>query len=127
MKLDILASRRYTRSNPDPNPPTIFSDPQNIGRKAKSVVETSSIAENQSERSSIPRANSFPGKLENLQDIEFDINFEQILFRSKSLSWIDETVFDYSISFHNPVEDRFSHSQSSSQSGSQLLQVLKDL
>ena len=46
LKLAILASRRYTRSNPDLNPPTIVSDPQNIEKKAKFVVETSTLAKN---------------------------------------------------------------------------------
>ena len=93
MKLDILASRKYTRSNPDPNPPTIVSDPQSIGRKAKAIVETSSSVRNQAEICSIPRAHSFLEGLENLQDIELDKNFEHSLFRSKSLSWINEKFF----------------------------------
>lgn len=58
-----------------------------------------------------------------MQDIEFDIDFEQSLFRSKYLSWIDQTVVDSSISFYNPVEDLFSHNKS----GSQLIHTLDHL
>jgi hypothetical protein len=110
LKLDILASLIYTRSNPNTNPPIIVSDHQNIGRKSKVVFKTSSLVGNQSEGISIPKAHSFPKGLENLQDIDFDINFEQSLFCSKYLSWIDEKFVDSSISLHNPVEDQFSHS-----------------
>src|SRR5699024_4120395 len=54
---------------------------------------------------SIPRVHSHPERLYTLQDIEFDINFEQSLFHSKSLSWLDQIVFDSSISLDNPAED----------------------
>ena len=108
-KLDILVSRKYTRSNLDLNPPTIVNDAHKIGRKYKKVVEKSSLAGEQSSGDFIPRVNSLPGRFDTLQDIEFDVNFEQSLFRSKSLSWIDQTVVDSSISLYNLVKDLFSH------------------
>ena len=58
-----------------------------------------------------------------MQDIEFDINFEQSLFHSKYLSWIDQIVVDSSISLYNPVEDLFSHNKS----GSQLIHTIDHL
>ena len=88
-KLDILASRKYTRSNPDPNPPTIVSDAHKIGRKSKKSVEKSSLAGEKSSEDFIPHVNSLLERLDTSQDIEFDVNFEQSLFHSKSLSWID--------------------------------------
>ena len=109
-----MASRKYTRSNLDPNPPTIVNDTYKIGRKYKKAAEKSSLAQEQSNEDFIPQVNSLLGRLETLQDIEFDIKFEQSLFHSKSLSWIDYTVVDSSISLHNPIEDLFSHNRSGS-------------
>ena len=40
------------------------------------------------------KAHSLPNKLSNLQDIEFDLAFEQTLFRTKSKSDIHNTVID---------------------------------
>jgi len=58
-----------------------------------------------------------------LQDIEFDVHFEQSLFRSKYLSWIDQIVVDPFISLDNPVEDLFTQSKL----GSQLIHALDKL
>ena len=42
----------------------------------------------------LSRYNSLLEKFETLQDIEFDLNFEQSLFRTKSESDLHETVID---------------------------------
>ena len=104
---------------PDPTPIQILLLLLVILRKLEENLRLLLILLVQSEGSSIPRAHSIAKGLENLQDIKFDINFEKISFQSKSLSWIDETVVDSSISFHSPVEDQFSHSQLGFQSRSQ--------
>lgn len=119
-KLDILSSRKYSGSNLDPNPPTIISDPHKIWRKSKKAVEKFSLAEEQSSDDFIPRVNSLLGTLDTLKDIESDVNFEQILFHSKYLSWINQIVVDSSISFDNPIEDLFPQSEL----GSQLIHTL---
>lgn len=70
-----MASRNYTRSNPDLNPPTIVNDPHKIGWKSKKVAEKFSIVEEQLSESFIPRIHSLPERLDTLQDIEFDVHF----------------------------------------------------
>ena len=45
-------------------------------------------------KNSLIKANSLPNKLSSLQDIEFDLNFEQSFFRPKSESDIHNTVID---------------------------------
>ena len=122
-KSNILASQRYTKSNPDPNPPTIISDPHKIGQISKNVVGKLSLAKVKSSEDFIPRVHSFSERLDSLQDIEFDVHFEQSLFCSKSLSWIDKTVVDSSVPLYNPIEDLFSHNKS----GSQLVHTLDHL
>lgn len=113
-KLDILDSRKYTRSNPDLSPPTIGIYPHKIGQKYKKSTKKFSLAEEQSSEDFIPRVNSLPGRLNTLQGIEFDVNLKQSLFRSKSLSWIDQIVVDSSIYFDNPIEDLFQQGKSRS-------------
>lgn len=45
----------------------------------------------------LSRYNSLPEKFETLQDIEFDLPFQQSLFRSKYEAFVDQTVIDKSI------------------------------
>lgn len=45
----------------------------------------------------LSRSNSLPEKFETLQDIEFDFPFQQSLFRSKSVAFVDQTVIDKAI------------------------------
>lgn len=42
----------------------------------------------------LSRSNSLPEKFETIQDIEFDLPFQNSLFRSKSQSFVDQTVID---------------------------------
>ena len=65
-----------------------MDDPQRIGKRAKDTsqkpVKKIGSSESHGSNSPLPRAQSFPNKLETLQDIEFDLKFEKSLFRSKS-------------------------------------------
>lgn len=122
-KLSILAWGKYTRSNPDLNPPTIVSDPHKIGQKSKKVAEKFSVAEEQSSDVFIPCVHSHVERLDTLQDVEFDVHFEKSLFCSKSLSCIDQIVVDSSISFEYTIEYFFTQSKS----GSHLIHALDQL
>ena len=97
-----LASKRpYTRSHPDPKTPEIVDDPQRIGRRTKDTSKKSvkqiSSSKGLGSNNPIPISQSLPVKIEALQDIEFDLKFEQSLFRRKSLNWEDTIVLDQSI------------------------------
>jgi len=49
-----MASRKYTTSNLDPDPPTIVGDPHKSERKYKKAVEKSSLVGEQSSEDFIP-------------------------------------------------------------------------
>lgn len=119
--------RRYTRSNPNLNPPFIVDDPHRIGKKPRKFIDKFNATKEQlTEKTSevfIPHVHSLPERLDTLQDIEFDIHFEKSLFRNKSLSWLGQIVFDSSISLENLVEDFFTQTKS----GSQLIHALDQL
>ena len=69
--INILAPKKiyYTRSKPDPNPPEIVDNSDQIGKKKKKQID--------SFETEIPlrRANSLPKELVSLSDIDFDLNF----------------------------------------------------
>ena len=69
----------YTRSHPDPEPTTAVDDPEKLVRK-KNIVEGS--------RSHNPlhRSNSLPEKLVAIQDLEFNISFEQSLLEPNPIA-----------------------------------------
>ena len=99
-----MASRRfyYTRSNPDPQPIVIVDNPDRIGKKIKRVEDLGN-------KFSLVKENSLPKHLSSLQDIEFDINFEQSLFRTKSESDLQINVIDLDfISFLETKKETFS-------------------
>ena len=89
MKTIILASRKvyYTRSNPDPKPVVIVENPDRIGKKKKQL-------ENLEVEVLLKRVNSLPQDLVSLQDIDFDLKFENSLFRSQSKSDLKTTFLD---------------------------------
>jgi len=76
-------------SNPDPNPPSVVDDPENILRKQRPQSK-----EVEHGTPSLVRSTSLAAKLVSFQDLSFDIKFELSLFRSKSESSLLETFFD---------------------------------
>ena len=107
-----------------------MDNPQRIGKgdkgtSQKSVKQISSF-KIQGSDSLLPRTQSFPSKLETLQDIKFDLNFEQSLFRRKSLNWADTLVIDQSI-LHPNSPKSLSSLTKSDQEIFQDFEILKDL
>ena len=80
-KINTLASRRNTRSNPDPDPPTIFENPNLIPRILRSQ-ESSEKESQESSGSSQPlyRSASCPVKWIYFDEEPFDERFETSLF-----------------------------------------------
>ena len=79
-----LASKRYTRANPDPDPPPVYENPNLIPRILRQ------------ESSVIPmfKSHSCPVGFEYLEDIEFDEQFELSLFETKSESIVASTALN---------------------------------
>ena len=78
----MLASRRYTRANPDPDPPYIYETPNLILRLLR---QESSITP-------VFKSHSCPDIFEYLEELEFDEWFEISLFETKSERVVDYTV-----------------------------------
>ena len=77
-----LASRRYTGSNPDPDPPHIYENPNLIPR----------LLRQESTITPVFKSHSCLDIFEYLEELEFDEWFEISLFESKSERAIDYTV-----------------------------------
>jgi hypothetical protein len=91
VKFKVLAPKRiHTRSHPDPEPAIAVDDPEKLLRKKNTVEGFGS-------HSPLHRSTSLPENLVAIQDLEFDISFEKSLFRTKSDSFISETVLDQTI------------------------------
>jgi hypothetical protein len=91
IKSKVMAPKRvFTRSHPNPEPAIATDNPERLLMK-KNTAEVS--------RSHIPlmRSPSLPEKLVSFQDLEFDISFQQSLFRTKSDSFFSETALDQMI------------------------------
>ena len=86
----MAPKRVFTRSHLDLEPATSIGNLEKILRKK-------SIAEGSRSHSPLHRSPSLPEKLVSLQDLEFDISFEQILFRKKFNSFVSETILDQTI------------------------------
>lgn len=84
-----LAPKRYTKLNPNPNPPTIVDNPEKILRKLKFKPP-----ESETSTSTLLRTTTLHAQLIALEDFSFDLNFEFSLFKSKSESSLSETLFD---------------------------------
>ena len=80
----------YTRSHPDPQPTAAVDNPEKLLGKRN-------IVEGFGSHSPLHRSNSLLEKLIAIQDPEFDISSEQILFRTKSDSFVSETILDQTI------------------------------
>jgi hypothetical protein len=61
------------------------------------LIRKRSTTESQGSSSPPPRETSLPEKFVTIQDIQFDLPFEHSLFRTKSDSFVDETVLDQAI------------------------------
>ena len=86
-----MASKRYTRKNPDPNSLEIISNPQNLLRKRKITEET------QSNNITIGRSYSLPEGLFTIEDLELDSIFEISLFMTKAETFTIEIVVDETV------------------------------
>ena len=69
-----MASRRYTRSNPDPDPPHIYKNPNLIPR----------LLRQESTITPVFKSNSCPDIFEYLEELDFDEWFKISLFETKS-------------------------------------------
>lgn len=72
----MAPKRIYTRANSDPNPPEVFENPEKILKKSNSKVGNNT---HQLYRSISLLAKGFAL----IDDVIFDVKFEQTLFRSK--------------------------------------------
>jgi hypothetical protein len=91
VKFKLLATKRiHTRYHPDLEP-TIAVDVLEKLLKKKNIVEGFGS------HNPLHRSTSLPEKLIIIQDLEFDISFEKILFRTKSDSFKCEIVLDQTI------------------------------
>jgi hypothetical protein len=91
LKFKFLAPKRiHTRYHPDPEPATVVDDLEKLLRKRNTV---------EGYRSHIPlhRATSLLKKLVTIQDLEFDLPFEQSFFKTNFDSFESETVLDQTI------------------------------
>ena len=85
--MTTLASRRYTRANPDPNPPPVFENPNLIPRIVRRQEGSPSPTP-------IFRSHTWPSECFFVEEISFDENFELSLFRSKSETALEDMVLD---------------------------------
>ena len=77
-----MASKRYTRANPDPNPPPYYENPNLISRI---VCQESSVT-------LVFNSHSCPTIFEYLEELDFDEKFEFSLFETKSKSALGSIV-----------------------------------
>ena len=97
----MAPKRIYTRANPDPNPPKVFENPENILRKSNSKVGKGTYQ--------LYKSISLPAEgVESIDDIIFDVKFEHTLFKSKSKSDLTQLVFDPK--YFSPITPRNSSS-----------------
>ena len=84
---EIIAPKRiYMRKNPNPNPPEVVEDPENILRSSN---------KNDKGIFHLQRSLSLPVEgIKSIDDVIFDKKFEQTLFISKSSSDLSQVIFD---------------------------------
>ena len=85
--MSTLASRKYTRANPDPNPTPVGDNPNLISRRLKR--QESSVSPSPS-----IKVDSCPDAWLFLEDLPFDLSFDLSLFRTRSKSALDDIVLD---------------------------------
>ena len=77
----MAPKRIHTRSNPDPEVAILVSDPKNLVHKRKENPVMPVLR--------LDRSLSFPkDKVTSIEDLEFDVKFEKILFKTKSGSFL---------------------------------------
>ena len=83
-----MASKQvHTRANPDPEPVAPMSNPKKLLHKGKKKIPDPFYY--------LDRNMSLPKDgVESIDDLEFNLLFEQTLFRSKSKSYLKEIIFD---------------------------------
>ena len=101
--INTLASKRYTRANPDPNPTPIYENPNLIQK----------ILHQESSATPLVKSHSCPALFEYLEELPFDARFELSLFKTKSENALDSIVpnpdFVVALEFerHNKLIDNF--------------------
>jgi hypothetical protein len=86
----MAPKRIHTRSHLDLEFATTIDNPENLLKKGN-------IVEGRRSNNPLHRATSLPKNLVAIQDLEFDLPFEKSLFRTKSDSFVNETVLDQTI------------------------------
>ena len=82
----MALKRRYTRSNPDPNLPTIVDNPNTISRGIQGIfVQSGTPLHTKSLSSTILRSP---------EDKNFDDKIQEVLFRSENEKEFNEIVLD---------------------------------
>lgn len=85
--MSTLASRKYTRANPDPNTTPIVDNPNLISRRLKKKESSFSPAPS-------IKVDSCPDQWLSLEDLLFDLSFDHPLFRTRSKSALDNIILD---------------------------------
>ena len=81
---NTLASRRYIRVNPDPDPPPVYENPNLIQRILHQEISVIPVF----------KSRSCPVVCQYLEDLEFDEQFEFSLFETKSESVVGSTALN---------------------------------
>jgi len=98
-----LASRRYTRLNPDPDPPPVYENPNLIAR----------IHRRESPIIPVFKSHSCLAIFKYLEELDFDEKFELSLFKTNSESALDSLVpnLDFAVALefekHNKLIENF--------------------
>jgi hypothetical protein len=79
--------KSHTRNNLDPEAAIAMSNLEKIVRKRKGNPVTSVLCPDQ-------YLSLSKDEVTNIEDLEFDVIFEQSLFKTKSKSRLNETIFD---------------------------------
>ena len=77
-----MASKRYTKANPDPNPPPFYENPNLISR----------IVRQESSITPVFRSRSCPTIFKYLEELDFDEKFELSLFKTKSKNALQSII-----------------------------------
>ena len=83
----MAPKRTYTRSHPDPEPVIAVENP-------KKLLKKKNIAEGFENHNLLHRSFSLLEELVDIQDLDFDLFFEQILFKTKLDNFLRNTILD---------------------------------
>jgi hypothetical protein len=90
----------HSRSHPNPEPMKVVDNPEKL-------ISKISLAEIQGSSSPPSRETSLLEKFVTIQDIQFDLPFENSLFRTKYESFVDEPILDNAIIQPNTPERQY--------------------